>query len=107
MLQRKFDFTCPSGKNSRSQDSHLPELSLPTSIDETTRKKEKIQLTFCFAICSRRRSSFSRSSGVKFSPKSFNSYTGRISTSDSPGIGFGQRFNHSTASSMDRTCQIQ
>jgi hypothetical protein len=24
MLQRKFDFTCPSGKNSSSQDSHLP-----------------------------------------------------------------------------------
>jgi len=63
--------------------------------------------TFRFAICSRSRSSFSRASGVKFSPKSVNSYTGRISTSDSPGIGFGQRFNHSTASSMDRTCHIQ
>jgi hypothetical protein len=24
MLQRKFDFTCPLGKNSCSQDSHLP-----------------------------------------------------------------------------------
>src|SRR5215831_16498803 len=59
------------------------------------------------AICSRSRSSFARASGVKFSPKSVNSYIGRISTSDSPGIGFGQRFNHSTASSMDRTCQIQ
>ena len=73
----------------------------------STRKKEKIQLTFRFAICSLSRSSFSRASGVKFSPRSVKSYTGRISTSDSPGIGFGQRFNHSTASSMDRTCQIQ
>src|SRR5215469_16935805 len=70
-----------------------PLLVRRTVSDEFDTKEGKIQLTFRFAICSRSRSSFSRASGVKFSPKSVNSYTGRISTSDSPGIGFGQRFN--------------
>ena len=33
--------------------------------------------------------------------------TWRISISESPGIGFGQRFTHSIASSFDFTCQSQ
>src|SRR5512147_957546 len=40
-------------------------------------------------------------------PKSSDSHKGRISRSLGPGIGFGHRFAHSTASSIDRTCQIQ
>ena len=53
-------------------------------------------------------SSFARSSGVNSSPKSSASKKGRISISDSsPGIGSGQRFTHSTASSIDFTFQIQ
>src|SRR6185369_2464859 len=40
-------------------------------------------------------------------PKSSDSQSGRISRSDGPGIGLGQRFTHSIASSIDRTCQIQ
>ena len=50
--------------------------------------------------CSRSRSSCSRSSGVSWSPKSSASKTWRISISDSPSIGFGQRLTHSMASSM-------
>nr|WP_230960518.1 hypothetical protein [Burkholderia pseudomultivorans] len=40
-------------------------------------------------------------------PNSSGSKTGRISISDSPGIGFGQRLTHSTASSIDFTCHSQ
>jgi len=46
--------------------------------------------------------------GYHFWMKSSASYSGRISISlSSPGIGSGQRRTHSTASSIDRTCQIQ
>src|SRR5579872_91856 len=62
---------------------------------------------FLAATCSRCFRSCSRSSGVKLSPKSAASKTGRISTSLSSQCGLGQRFSHSTASSMERTCQIQ
>src|SRR6202789_625743 len=55
----------------------------------------------------RRLSICSRNSGVSPAPQYSIWNTGRISISDSPGIGFGQRFNHSTASSMVLTCQIQ
>ena len=51
-------------------------------------------------VLSCRRSSCSASSGVRKSPKSAISYSGRISTSLGPGIGLGHRFTHSTASSM-------
>jgi hypothetical protein len=60
---------------------------------------------FLPAICSRSRRSRSLSSGVKFSPRSLASYTGRISTSVPPSNG--ARFSHSTASSIERTCQTQ
>ena len=40
-------------------------------------------------------------------PKSSDSQKGRISRSLGPGIGFGHRFAHSTASSIERTCQTQ
>ena|SRR5688572_12551206 len=40
-------------------------------------------------------------------PKSSGSQIGRISRSLGPGIGLGQRFAHSIASSIDWTCQIQ
>src|SRR5690606_22684378 len=43
----------------------------------------------------RRRSSCSRNSGVKASPKSSVSKICRISISESPGMGLGQRFTHS------------
>src|SRR4051794_7705409 len=39
--------------------------------------------------------------------KSSASQIGRISRSLGPGIGLGHRLAHSTASSIDRTCQIQ
>ena len=48
-----------------------------------------------------------RSSGVNSAPKSSASKIGRISMSDSLSMGFGQRFTHSTASSIERTCQSQ
>jgi hypothetical protein len=58
-------------------------------------------------MAARWRSSCSRSSGVNSAPKSSASNTGRISISDSLGIGFGQRLTHSIASSMDFTCHNQ
>ena len=58
---------------------------------------------FLAAIWARSRSSCSRSSGVNASPKSSASNTWRISISDSPAIGLGQRFTHSIASSFDFT----
>jgi len=49
-----------------------------------------------------------RASGVNSAPKSSASKTWRISASQSiPGKGFGQRFAHSIASSIDRTCHSQ
>src|SRR6185369_6957818 len=45
--------------------------------------------------------------GVSSAPKSSASKTWRISISDSPGCGFGQRFTHSIASSSDFTWNIQ
>ena len=48
-----------------------------------------------------------RRSGVSNGPKSSVSYTWRISISESPSIGFGQRFTHSIASSFDFTCHSQ
>src|SRR3954469_3341668 len=54
-------------------------------------------------ICSRRALSFAATSVGKSS----DSYSGRISRSEGPDIGLGQRLAHSTASSMERTCQIQ
>src|SRR3954469_20767302 len=59
------------------------------------------------AAFSRRRSSWSASSGVSASPKSAASNTGRISISLGPGIGLGQRFTHATASAMSLTCHSQ
>src|SRR5688572_29899578 len=50
-------------------------------------------------------SSWARSSGVNASPKSSASNTGRISTSVPPSNG--AFLSHSTASSIDFTCQIQ
>ena len=50
----------------------------------------------CFLI----RSSCSLISGIKASPKSDASNTGRISISLGPSIGLGQLFTHSTAWSM-------
>ena len=41
------------------------------------------------------------------SPKSSASKTWRISISDSPSIGLGQRLTHSIASSIDFTCHSQ
>src|SRR6185503_9527701 len=72
----------------------------------------------CFeTISARRRSSCSRSSGVNSAPKSSASKIGRISISDSwpnfarssgvPVFGFGQRFTHSIASSIDFTFHSQ
>jgi len=59
------------------------------------------------SICARSRSSCARSSGVNASPKSSASNTGRISSTLSSPVGFGQRLAHSIASSMERTSQIQ
>lgn len=59
----------------------------------------------CRAISARSRSSFARSSGVISAPKSSDSKTGRIVTS-TPSSN-GARLIHSTASSIDFTCQIQ
>ena len=39
--------------------------------------------------------------------KSAASYSGRISISESSSIGFGQRFSHATASSIDFTSHSQ
>ncbi len=63
---------------------------------------------YCFlpSIWERKRWPRSLISGVISAPKSSASNTARISTSDSPSGGFGQRFTHSTASSIERTCQI-
>ena len=61
----------------------------------------------CAATCRRRRSSCSCSSGVNASPKSSAVTKGRISISDSPGIGFGQRLTHAMASAIDGTSQTQ
>ena len=62
---------------------------------------------FLLAICARRRSSCFRSSGVSSAPKSSASNTCRISISDSPGKGLGQRLTQSIASSFDFTCHNQ
>src|SRR5205823_9282663 len=64
-------------------------------------------LFFFAAICARRRSSCSLSSGVNSAPKSSASNTWRISISESSRIGLGQRLTHSIASCFDFTCQIQ
>src|SRR6266571_3693613 len=64
-------------------------------------------LFFFAAICARRRSSCSLSSGVNSAPKSSASNTWRISISESSRIGLGQRLTHSIASSFDFTCHIQ
>ena len=61
----------------------------------------------CAATWARSRCSCSSSSGVSASPKSSFSNTRRSSSTLSPGIGLGQRFAHSTASSIDRTCHNQ
>ena len=55
------------------------------------------------AIFSRRAFTCATISGSKSS----GSQKGRISRSLGPGIGFGHRLAHSTASSIDRTCQTQ
>ena len=55
------------------------------------------------AIFSRRAFTCAAISGSKSS----GSHKGRISRSLGPGIGFGHRLAHSTASSIDRTCQTQ
>ena len=62
-------------------------------------------LFYFLLICSAKRCSCSLSSGVRFSPKSAASNTGRISISIPPSKG--ARLSHSTASSIERTCQIQ
>src|ERR1700674_2279410 len=62
---------------------------------------------FFTATCFRTRSSCSLNSGVNSGPKSSASNTWRISISDSPSNGFGQRLTHSTASSIDLTCHNQ
>lgn len=48
-----------------------------------------------------------RASGVSVSPKSSMPNNGRISMSDSPVMGFGQRRTHSMASASEATFQIQ
>src|SRR5712664_226179 len=55
----------------------------------------------------RRRSSCALSSGVSSEPKSSASNTWRISISDSPSKGLGQRLTHSIASSIDLPCHSQ
>src|SRR5712664_1593247 len=62
---------------------------------------------FFAATCERKRSSCSFSSGVNSAPKSSASNTWRISISDSPAKGLGQRLTHSIASAFDFTCHIQ
>src|SRR3982751_3321409 len=69
------------------------------------RHRPKIYDAFCFSICWRMRSSCSLSSGVNSASKSSASNTWRISTSSPPSNG--ARFNHSTASSIERTCHSQ
>ena len=59
------------------------------------------------SACTRSWRSFSRSSGVNCSPKSSASNTGRISTTPCSPVGFGIRFTHSIASSIDFTCHSQ
>src|SRR5262245_23039485 len=53
------------------------------------------------------RSSASRTSGVSAAPKSAASNTWRISISDSPSSGLGQRLTHSIASSFEAAWNIQ
>src|SRR5256885_1027707 len=69
------------------------------------RHRPKIYDAFCFSICWRMRSSCSLSSGVNSAPKSSASNTWGISISVPPSNG--ARFNHSTASSIERTCHSQ
>ncbi len=59
----------------------------------------------CRSTSARSRSSFARSSGVSSLPKSSASKMGRRVTSTPPSNG--ARLSHSTASSIDFTCQIQ
>src|SRR5690606_32469559 len=93
-------------------------LDAPDGLDrfarELLRRTHRSLLAVFAHACLRRspsarsRSSCSRSSGVSASPKSSGSKIRRISSSlSSPGMGGGQRRAHSTASSIDRTCQIQ
>src|SRR6266851_2787312 len=90
----------------------LPTVSVESRTSSTSTSNNRLQnrhgtdYFFC-ATCLRCRASCSRSSGVSSGPKSFASNTCRISISDSPGIGFGQRLTHSTASSIDLTCHSQ
>src|SRR6266571_5687704 len=62
----------------------------PSGID-TRRVRRHRYLFFFAAICARRRSSCSLSSGVNSAPKSSASNTWRISISESSRIGLGQR----------------
>ena len=62
---------------------------------------------FLPVICSRIASSWRRSSGVNSAPKSSASKTGRISISVLAVERVGQRFTHSTASSIDFTFHSQ
>src|SRR2546426_265618 len=90
-----------------------PEPKSPDRPTRSFRSLPSLYASYFFAVffrlsdCARRRSSRSLASGVNSAPKSSASNTWRISISDSPAWGLGQRLTHSIASSLDFTCQIQ
>src|SRR2546422_1331025 len=90
-----------------------PEPKSPDRPTQSFRSLPSLYASYFFAVffrcsdCARRRSSCSRSSGVNSAPKSSASNTWRISISDSPSWGLGQRLTHSIASSRDFTSIIQ
>src|SRR5262249_47666883 len=74
---------------------------------QSSRESEVFHRLAPFSICSRNRSSWARSSGVNSDPKSSASNIWRISISDSPGMGLGQRLTQSIASCSDLHFQSQ
>ena len=75
-------------------------------IDTRSKRIAKLFLSPRHLIADASRARF-LSSGVNSGPKSSASNTWRISISDSPSCGLGQRLTHSTASSIDLTCHSQ
>src|ERR1700730_14260120 len=80
-----------------------------SNVVQINRQTFKVFLTrnYCFDLAdwARSLSSWALSSGESWAPKSAASNTGRISTSVPPSNG--ARLSHSTASSIDFTCQSQ
>src|SRR6266850_7778206 len=94
-------------RHAREAGDDFRRLDPPDRVDRAMGGGARHDYFFFAANCARRRSSCSLSSGVNSAPKSSASNTWRISISDSPLKGLGQRLTHSIASALDFTCHSQ